>query len=603
MTFRARLVLATTVAVVVAVLAASLGAFLVARNTLLQAADNSLTTAAQHVVAGEEIGSTTATLGQVIDTSGAVVSGGGLPVTGEVRLVAVGLAPAFFTTVTVDGNQMRELVEHLPAGTPVESGILIDGGALQIATLFNASSELKTLALLLGVVALVGVLLAVVLGWLVARTALVPLNSLTDSVEDVAETTDVSRRLSPGGSDELGRLRRTFNRLLEALESSRRAQSQLVLDASHELRTPLTSLRTNLEVIRRVDELSVEDRSVLIDDILVQLQELTDLVGDLAELARGDQEPAPSEPLRLDLLVQDAVAVQNTHGRSKDVTFELEAEPCWVEGHADRLSRAVGNLLDNARKWSPHGQAVSVECKAGAVVVHDHGPGIAAEDLPHVFDRFYRSPAARGLPGSGLGLAIVAQVVKAEGGTITAENDAAGGARMSLLLPDGGRARRCDGADMRCRPPIVSCRTSGRRRLHWISGSGYESNLLRESPRTWALDPSRTGCDGAFGPKISWDGSSRRRNAPIGNVGCGRCARSDGPRCRRPLAPPTACIRQSGGVLRNESRCRAQHGALGLAGWVVGLSTGTAGRLDERECSKCLPGEGSRAHGLVARLQ
>ncbi len=435
MTFRTRLVLATTVAVVVAVLAASLGAFLVARNTLLQAADNSLTTAAQRVLAGGQIGSTTATLGQVIDTSGAVVSGGGLPVTGEVRLVAVGLAPAFFATVTVDGNQMRELVEHLPPGTQVESGILIDGGALQIATLFSASSELKTLALLLGIVALVGVLLAVVLGWLVARTALVPLNSLTDSVEDVAETTDVSRRLSPGGADELGRLRRTFNRLLEALESSRRAQSQLVLDASHELRTPLTSLRTNLEVIRRVDELSVEDRSVLIDDVLVQLQELTDLVGDLAELARGDQEPAPREPLRLDLLVGDAVAVQNTHGRSREVTFELDAEPCWVEGHADRLSRAVGNLLDNARKWSPPGQPVSVECRAGMVVVHDHGPGIAEGDLPHIFDRFYRSPAARGLPGSGLGLAIVSQVVRAEGGTITAENDPAGGARMSMRLP------------------------------------------------------------------------------------------------------------------------------------------------------------------------
>ncbi len=435
MTFRTRLVLATTSAVVVAVLAASLASFLVARNTLLQAADNSLTTAAQRVLAGQEIGSTTATLGQVIDTSGAVVSGGGLPVTGQVRLVAVGLAPAFFTTVTVDGNQMREYVEHLPAGTTVQSGILVEGGALQIATLLNVSSELRTLALLLGVVAFVGVLLAVVLGWLVARTALVPLNSLTDTVEDVAETTDVTRRLSPGGPDELGRLRRTFNRLLEALESSRRAQSQLVLDASHELRTPLTSLRTNLEVIRRVDELSVEDRSVLVDDVLVQLQELTDLVGDLAELARGDQEPAPPEVLRLDLLVRDAVAVQNTHGRTKDVRFELDAEPTWVEGHADRLSRAVGNLLDNARKWSPPARPVSVECRDGSVVVHDHGPGIAEGDLPHIFDRFYRSPAARGLPGSGLGLAIVAQVVKAEGGTIQAENDPGGGARMSLRLP------------------------------------------------------------------------------------------------------------------------------------------------------------------------
>ncbi len=334
MTFRARLVLATTVAVVVAVLAASLASFLVARNTLLQATDNSLTTAAQRIVAGQEIGSTTATLGQVTTPGGAVVSGGGLPVTGQVRLVATAFAPAYFTTVTVDGNQMRELVEHLPAGTAFESGILLDGGALQIATLLNASSELRTLAILLGVVAFIGVLLAVVLGWLVARTALVPLNSLTDTVEDLAETTDVTRRLSPGGPDELGRLRRTFNRLLEALESSRRAQSQLVLDASHELRTPLTSLRTNLEVIRRVDELSVEDRSVLVDDVLVQLQELTDLVGDLAELARGDQQPAAAEPLRLDLLVRDAVAVQSTHGRAQDVTFELDAEPCWVEGHA-----------------------------------------------------------------------------------------------------------------------------------------------------------------------------------------------------------------------------------------------------------------------------
>ena len=127
--------------------------------------------------------------------------------------------------------------------------------------------------------------------------------------------------------------------------------------------------------------------------------------------------------------------MQNTHGRAKEVRFELDAEACWVEGHADRLSRAVGNLLDNARKWSPPGQTVSVECRDGTVVVHDHGPGIADADLPHIFDRFYRSPAARGLPGSGLGLAIVAQVVKAEGGTIQAENDPGGGARMSMRLP------------------------------------------------------------------------------------------------------------------------------------------------------------------------
>jgi two-component system, OmpR family, sensor histidine kinase MprB len=434
-TFRTRLVLATTVAVVAAVLVASTASFLAARNSLLGAADNSLTAAAHELTNGQQISATTATQGQVVDAAGNLVSGGTLPVTPQVKLVANGLAPPFFTTVTVAGEQLREYVERLPPGFVVETGILREGGALQVATLLNVGSVLDRLGIVLGAVALIGVLLAVVLGWLVAQTALVPLNALTATVEDLAETTDVTQRLSPGGPDELGRLRRTFNRLLEALEFSRRAQSQLVLDASHELRTPLTSLRTNLEVIRRIDELSEADRSVLIDDVLVQLEELTDLVGDLAELARGDQMPVRQEPIRLDLLVRDAVAVATTHGRTQAVTFDLVAEESWVSADADRLSRAVGNLLDNARKWSPPGGVVSVQCEQGAVVVRDRGPGIAPRDLPHIFDRFYRAPAARGLPGSGLGLAIVAQVVKAEGGTIRAEIDPEGGTRMSLRLP------------------------------------------------------------------------------------------------------------------------------------------------------------------------
>jgi two-component system sensor histidine kinase MprB len=434
-TFRTRLVLATTVAVVVAVLIASTASFLAARNSLLGAADNSLTAAAKQLTAGQQISATTATLGQLIDSSGQILSGAGLPITPQVRLVAVGLAPAFFTTIEVGGDQLREYVEPLPPGKLFGAIPLEEGGALQIATLLNVSSQLDRLGIVLGAVALIGVLLAVVLGWLVAQTALVPLNALTDTVEDLAETTDVTRRLAPGGPDELGRLRRTFNRLLEALEFSRRAQTQLVVDASHELRTPLTSLRTNLEVIRRVDELSMADRSVLVDDVLVQLQELTDLVGDLAELARGEQTPVLEEPLRLDLLVLDAVALAETHGRPQGVTFDVVAEECWVEANTDRLARAVGNLLDNARKWSPTGEVVSVLCRQGAVVVRDHGPGIAPGDLPHIFDRFYRAPSARGLPGSGLGLAIVAQVVKAEGGSIEAEAHPDGGTRMSMVLP------------------------------------------------------------------------------------------------------------------------------------------------------------------------
>jgi two-component system sensor histidine kinase MprB len=435
MTFRTRLVLASTVAVVVAILAASTASYVAARNTLFNAADNSLQAAASKLNAGQNIDTTNAVLGQIVDSTGAVVTGGDLPVTAQVRLVAAGLAPAFFTTVVVNGSQLRELVEPLAVGTQIQEQPLEEGGALQIATLLNVGPLLRKLGLVLIFVALSGVLLAIVLGLLVARTALVPLNSLTATLEDLTESTDVSQRLSPGGPDELGRLRRTFNRLLESLESSRRAQSQLVLDASHELRTPLTSLRTNLEVIRRVDELSLADRSVLVDDVLVQLQELTDLVGDLAELARGDQLPVSREPIRLDILVEEAVALAITHGRTQEVTFDFTSHESWVDAHADRLARAVGNLLDNARKYSPPGQSVAVSCHNGQVVVEDHGPGIAPEDLPHIFDRFYRSPAARAQPGSGLGLAIVAQVAKAEGGTVWAEPAPGGGTRMTLRLP------------------------------------------------------------------------------------------------------------------------------------------------------------------------
>jgi two-component system sensor histidine kinase MprB len=394
-TFRTRLVLATTVAVIVAILAAS---YVAARNTLINAADNSLQAAADKLLTGHDIDTTNANVGQVVDSTGAVVAGGSLPVTPQVRLVAAGLAPAFFATVIVNGTELRELVEPLVVGKNIDGQPLEEGGALQIATLLNAAAELHKLGIVLGLVALTGVVLAVVLGWLVARTALVPLNSLTDSVEDLAENTDDTRRLSPGGPDELGRLRRSFNRLLETLESSRRAQSQLVLDASHELRTPLTSLRTNLEVVRRADELTPEDRSVLVDDVLVQLQELTDLVGDLAELARGDQLPTAKEALRLDILVSDAVTLAVTHGRAQDVTFELDADECWVEAHADRLTRAVGNLLDNARKWSPSGQTVSVSCRDAVVVVHDRGPGIAPSDLLPV-PRRPRATGVRPRPG------------------------------------------------------------------------------------------------------------------------------------------------------------------------------------------------------------
>src|ERR1019366_2117932 len=166
-------------------------------------------------------------------------------------------------------------------------------------------------------------------------------------------------------------------------------------DASHELRTPLTSLRTNLEIVRRIDELSEPEREVLVADVLTQMQELTNLVGDLADLPRGDHAQQEAGFVRLDQLVDDCVELATSHGRSRGVTFTTHAEATWVKGRTARITRAVGNLLDNALKWSPDGAAVEVLCAGGDVSVRDHGPGIAPEDLPHIFDRFYRARAAR----------------------------------------------------------------------------------------------------------------------------------------------------------------------------------------------------------------
>jgi two-component system sensor histidine kinase MprB len=282
---------------------------------------------------------------------------------------------------------------------------------------------------------LIGVSVSVLLGLGVGRTVLRPLNSLTGTIEELADTTDVSRRLDPGGPDELGRLRRAFNRLLVALDTSRESQRQLVLDASHELRTPLTSLRTNMEVARRLEELAPEEREVLINDVVTQMDELTSLVADLSELARGEQPNLIREPTRLDAIVLEAVDAATTHGRSRGVTFEAHVAPTWVSGSSSRIERAVDNLLDNALKWSPDGGVVEVACADGTLFVRDHGPGVSDSDVDFIFDRFYRAPGARGTPGSGLGLAIVAQVAKDEGGSVDVYHAEGGGALFRFSLP------------------------------------------------------------------------------------------------------------------------------------------------------------------------
>jgi two-component system, OmpR family, sensor histidine kinase MprB len=443
-TFRARLVIAATAAVVVAILLASLATYFATQNSLVASLDatlqNQIGSFTNPQIGSLDLAKSFGEAAQAVDTSGTVLGHSNnldspLPVSEQVVAVANRQANTYFATVQVNGAEWREIVTPAYGKPP---GLIpnYEPIALQVATpLAPVNNQLAHLRVVLGLVAICGVLLAVLLGWLVGRAALRPLNTLTDAVEDVAHTTDVSKRLDEGGVDELGRLRRAFNRLLAALERSRESQRMLMLDTTHELRTPLTSLRTNMEVARRIEELPPEERKVLVDDVLAQMDELTQLVGDMAELSRGELHETPPEVIRYDQLVEECVSLATTHGRSREINFAVSTSPNCVTGRHDRLVRAVGNLLDNAIKWSPQGGEVEVTCREHTLWVRDHGPGINEEDLPHIFDRFYRAPAARPLPGSGLGLAIVAQVATEEGGTVNAGNAPDGGAYFTLSMP------------------------------------------------------------------------------------------------------------------------------------------------------------------------
>jgi two-component system sensor histidine kinase MprB len=288
-----------------------------------------------------------------------------------------------------------------------------------------------------------GIVIAAGLGLLVARAALTPVLKLTETAERVSETRDLSERIDVRGRDELSRLAASFNTMLAALEESTRAQRQLVADASHELRTPLTSMRTNIEVLASDRALPPDDRRRLLADVVEQLSEMTSLISELIELARAEQTTAEPEDLRLDVLVADAVGRARRH--RPGVVYSTDLEESVIVGIPTTIERAITNLLDNAGKWSPPGAEVEVCVRDGRVTVRDHGPGIADEDLPYVFDRFYRARSARGMPGSGLGLAIVRQVAEAHGGEVVAEHANGGGTRMVLAL---GTPARVDSRDV-----------------------------------------------------------------------------------------------------------------------------------------------------------
>lgn len=442
MTFRLRLIIATTVAVSVAVAASCFASYLAMRNAVQHSVDSSLYSAAEGP--GSSAGGGEAVTGvffQVVTPWGVASPPSSLPVDQTVLNVANGRSGEVLRTVVVGSNDYRELIVPIAAGTVLQCGDHVCTYPTDIAQVFSVNvtgqqEEIHALAFRLLLLALCGIFIAALLGYLAAQSALRPLEAVANEIETVAETTDVSYRMVEGRRDELGRLRRVFNRLLSSVESSQRLQRQLIIDSSHELRTPLTSLRTNAQMLTHASRLSPEDLEQISADIIAQTDELADLISDLSELTRGEGIEGPTEPIRFDELVDECVGIARTHARTRSVTVDAELQGCTVSGRRDRLARAVNNLLNNAIKFSPEGGRVLVVLHHGVLEVHDNGPGVADADAPFIFDRFWRSPSARGLPGSGLGLAIVTQVAREMGGSVTVGRSAElGGARFSLRVP------------------------------------------------------------------------------------------------------------------------------------------------------------------------
>jgi two-component system sensor histidine kinase MprB len=298
----------------------------------------------------------------------------------------------------------------------------------------DIEDTVSRLTLILALCGLGGALIALILGWFVARSAVKPVSSLAEVATHVADTEDLTVEVPERGGRELEGLAASFNRMLRTLEAARAQQRQLVADASHELRTPLTSLRTNLEVLASGATLSEVDRADLLSDVGAQIEELSELVTDLLELARDEIDHREGYiDLRLDHVVE--AALDRARRRAVRVDIEADLEPVLVHGDPELLERAVLNIVDNAIKWSPPDGRVTVQLAGGALVISDQGPGIATEDRDHVFERFWRAPIARSQRGSGLGLAIVAQVVASHDGTATVDTAPGGGARIIVRLP------------------------------------------------------------------------------------------------------------------------------------------------------------------------
>ncbi|PSL54137.1 two-component system sensor histidine kinase MprB [Saccharothrix carnea] len=441
---RARVTLLAAFCVAGAVAVVSLGAYMTVSQNLHDQMDSNLRQRAQAAVNAPKVNN------DVTEIPGAFLAAGDirigvLDVSGQILYPKGTIAPP---TQPADldvarGSRLENIWTDLRTDFRVIAVPYGDGQAMLIAQSTKPLNvTLGKLSVVLFVISGMGVLVAAVAGTAVARTGLRPVQRLTEATERVAMTGDL-RPIPVSGDDELALLSQRFNAMLGAVAESQERQRRLVADAGHELRTPLTSMRTNLELLlasERPDAptLSDEDKAEINADVRAQLDELTTLIGDLVELAREDAPQVVHEPVDLVEVVERAL--DRAKRRASDVQFVVELQPWSLLGDSSALERAVLNLLDNAVKFSSTGGVVRLSLKqlgdgSAVVEVADSGPGIADADLPHVFERFYRSSEARTLPGSGLGLAIVKQVAERHGGLAYVGRAPEGGALFTLRLP------------------------------------------------------------------------------------------------------------------------------------------------------------------------
>ncbi|UQA93832.1 HAMP domain-containing sensor histidine kinase [Streptomyces halobius] len=446
---RSRLTLLTAAAVAVAVAVSALACWLLTRTQLRDEVDNSLQSvevAADYLLRTyndcqptdptENTNAPPSSYNvQIVRIDGSRCVGPNsqpVRVQGADLAVAQGLErDALHDAVTTGGANVRVLTKHIRVqGVPFAVSLS--------RPLTEVNSALNTLALLLAAVAGLGVIGAGTAGLAIARSGLKPVDRLTEAVEHVARTEDLTIRIPADGEDEIARLSRSFNSMTAALAASRDLQQQLIADAGHELRTPLTSLRTNFDLLVRSEqsgrELPAADKAALLASVKAQMGELAALIGDLQELSRP---AAPGHGAVEVVALHDIVgaALGRVRLRGPSLSFIADLDPWYVRAEPAGLERAVVNLLDNAVKFSPADGTVRVRLAVGELTVRDQGPGIPQDELPHVFERFWRSPSARSLPGSGLGLSIVARTAEQAGGDVRLRAAEGGGTEAVLTLP------------------------------------------------------------------------------------------------------------------------------------------------------------------------